>query len=86
MRHHLTGLSLLFALTACGGGGGNQANSDASMSPAAVLQVQALPSAIESSTTASAVAAKAVDLTDAIAILKMIVGLDVNAGGAALTP
>jgi hypothetical protein len=31
------------------------------------------------------VAAKAVDLTDAIAILKMIVGLDVNAGGAALT-
>ena len=85
MRHHLTGLSLLFALTACGGGGGNQANSDASMSPAAVLQVQALPSAIESSTTASAVAAKAVDLTDAIAILKMIVGLDVNSGGAALT-
>jgi hypothetical protein len=31
------------------------------------------------------VAAKAVDLTDAIAILKMIVGLDVNTGGAALT-
>ena len=85
MRPHLAGLALLFALTACGGGGGNQANSDASMSPAAVLQVQ-VPSAIESSTTTtSAVAAKAVDLTDAIAILKMIVGLDVNAGGAALT-
>jgi len=41
--------------------------------------------AIDSSTTASAVAAKAVDLTDAIAILKMIVGLDVNAGGAPST-
>jgi len=85
MRQHLAGLSLLFALTACGGGGGNQANADSSISPAAVLQVQAVPSAIESSTTASPVAAKAVDLTDAIAILKMIVGLDVNAGGAALT-
>ena len=41
--------------------------------------------AIDSSATASPVAAKAVDLTDAIAILKMIVGLDVNAGGAPLT-
>ena len=47
--------------------------------------MQAVPSTLESSTTASPVAAKAVDLTDAIAILKMIVGLDVNAGGAALT-
>jgi len=86
MRHHLSGLALIATLAACGGGGGNQASSDASMSPAAVLQVQAVPSAIESSTTTSAVAAKAVDLTDAIAILKMIVGLDVNSGGAALTP
>ena len=41
--------------------------------------------AIDSSATVSPVAAKAVDLTDAIAILKMIVGLDVNAGGAPLT-
>ena len=72
-------------LMACGGGGGNQASSDSSIKPAAVLQVQPMPSAIESSTTASALAAKAVDLTDAIAILKMIVGLDVNSGGAALT-
>jgi len=85
MRHPLLSLALLAMLTACGGGGGNQASSDSAPSPAAVLQVQALPSAIESSTTASPVAAKAVDLTDAIAILKMIVGLDVNTGGAALT-
>jgi len=86
MREQLASLALLVALTACGGGGGNQAASDTSTSPAAVLQVQAMPSAIESSTTtASLVAAKAVDLTDAIAILKMIVGLDVNAGGAPLT-
>ena len=80
--------AVLFSLTllmACGGGGGNQASSDSSIKPAAVLQLQAVPSAIESSTTASALAAKAVDLTDAIAILKMIVGLDVNSGGAALT-
>ena len=72
-----------WALVSCGGGG-NQASSDSATSPAAVLQVQSVPSAAASST-ASAVAAKAVDLTDAIAILKMIVGLDVNAGGAALT-
>jgi hypothetical protein len=85
MREQLAYLALLVALTACGGGGGPTA-SDTATSPAAVLQVQAVPSAIESSTTASsAVAAKAVDLTDAIAILKMIVGLDVNTGGAALT-
>ena len=81
----LASLALLGALTACGGGG-NQTASDTATSPAAVLQVQAMPSAIESSTTtASLVAAKAVDLTDAIAILKMIVGLDVNTGGAPLT-
>ena len=85
MRHSLSSLALLATLTACGGGGGNQAASDIDTSPAAVLQVQAVPSAIEVSTTSSAVAAKAVDLTDAIAILKMIVGLDVNAGGAALS-
>ena len=85
MRRPLASVAFLVALTACGGGGGNQAASDPSTSPAAVLQVQAVPSAIESSTTASPVAAKAVDLTDAIAILKMIVGLDVNTGGAALT-
>ena len=86
MCQQLASVALLVALTACGGGGGNQAASDPSTSPAAVLQVQAVPSAIESSTTtASPVAAKAVDLTDAIAILKMIVGLDVNAGGAPLT-
>ncbi len=70
---------------ACGGGGGNQASSDSSIKPAAVLQVQSVPSAIEQSTTTSALAAKAVDLTDAIAILKMIVGLDVNSGGAPST-
>ena len=75
-----------WALASCGGGGGNQASADPAASPAAVLQVQAMPSAIETaSSTASAVAAKAVDLTDAIAILKMIVGLDVNTGGAPLT-
>jgi len=85
MRHTLSSFALLAILTACGGGGGNQSASDSATPPAAVLQVQAVPSAIETSTTASAVAAKAVDLTDAIAILKMIVGLDVNAGGAALT-
>jgi hypothetical protein len=86
VRQQLASVALLVALTACGGGAGNQAASDPAASPAAVLQVQALPSAIESSTTtASLVAAKAVDLTDAIAILKMIVGLDVNTGGAALT-
>lgn len=74
MRQQLASLALLGALTACGGGG-NQTASDTATSPAAVLQVQAMPSAIESSTTtASLVAAKAVDLTDAIAILKMIVG------------
>ena len=84
MRHPLLFLALLAMLTACGGGGGNQASSDSATTPAAVLQVQLVPSAAASST-ASAVAAKAVDLTDAIAILKMIVGLDVNAGGAALT-
>lgn len=85
MRQQLASLALLGALTACGGGG-NQTASDTATSPAAVLQVQAMPSAIESSTTtASLVAAKAVDLTDAIAILKMIVGLDVNTGGAPLT-
>jgi hypothetical protein len=39
----------------------------------------------ETSTTPSAVAAAAVDLTDAISILKMIVGLEVNSGGAPLT-
>ena len=85
VKNFIFGWVSLFAffLTACGGG--NQASSDSAPSPAAVLQVQALPSAIESSTTASPVAAKAVDLTDAIAILKMIVGLDVNTGGAALT-
>ena len=85
MRQLLTTLALMATLTACGGGGGNQAASDSATPPAASLQVQAVPSAIESSSTASPVAAKAVDLTDAIAILKMIVGLDVNAGGAALT-
>jgi hypothetical protein len=85
MRQHLTTLALMATLTACGGGGGNQAASDTSTSPAAVLQVQAVPSAIESSTSASTMAAKAVDLTDAIAILKMIVGLNVNSGGTALT-
>jgi len=86
MRHPLLSLALLAMLTACGGGGGNQASADPAASPAAVLQVQAMPSAIETATsTSSAVAAKAVDLTDAIAILKMIVGLDVNTGGAALT-
>ena len=86
MRHPVLSLALLAMLTACGGGGGNQASSEGAPSPAAVLQVQAMPSAIETATsTTSAVAAKAVDLTDAIAILKMIVGLDVNAGGAALT-
>ena len=84
MRQQLVSLALLVVLTACGGGGGPTA-SDTATSPAAVLQVLAAPSAIESSTTASPVAAKAVDLTDAIAILKMIVGLDVNAGGAPLT-
>jgi hypothetical protein len=73
-----------WAMASCGGGGGNQAVSDSATSPAAVLQIQAAPSAI-ATTTASPVAAKAVDLTDAIAILKMIVGLDVNSGGAALT-
>ena len=78
MRHPIYCLVLLAMLTACGGGGGNQAASDTSTSPAATLQIQAVPSAIESSTTASPVAAKAVDLTDAIAILKMIVGLNVN--------
>ena len=86
MRQQLASLALLVALTACGGGSGNQASSETAPSPAAVLQVQAMPSAIETATsTTSAVAAKAVDLTDAIAILKMIVGLDVNTGGAALT-
>ena len=85
MRQQLASLAMLAALAACGGGGGNQTASDSATSPAAVLQVQALPSAIETSTTTSTVAAKAVDLTDAIAILKMIVGLDVNAGGAPLT-
>jgi len=86
-------------LTACGGGESNQAASDNPTTAAAVLQAQTLattvestttPSAVaattvESTTTPSAVAAKAVDLTDAIAILKMIVGLEVNAGGAPLT-
>ena len=83
---HIGAVCLTLAtLTACGGGGGNQASSDSSSPPAAVLQLQAVPSAIGSSPTASALAAKAVDLTDAIAILKMIVGLDVNSGGAPLT-
>ena len=85
MRQQLASVALLVALTACGGGGGNQAASDPAASPAAVLQVQALPSAIESAATTSSLAAKAVDLTDAIAILKMIVGLDVNTGAAPLT-
>ena len=85
MRQHLAALALIATLTACGGGGSPTA-SDSATPPAAVLQVQAVPSAIESSTTtASAVAAKAVDLTDAIAILKMIVGLDVNTGGTPVT-
>jgi hypothetical protein len=85
MRQYLITFALMATLTACGGGGGNQAATDSATSPAAVLQLQAVPSAIESSTSASTLAAKAVDLTDAIAILKMIVGLDVNSGGAALT-
>ena len=86
-------------LTACGGGESNQAASDNPTTAAAVLQAQTLattvestttPSAVaattvESTTTPSAVAAKAVDLTDAISILKMIVGLEVNSGGAPLT-
>ena len=85
MRHTLSSFALLAILTACGGSGGNQAASDSAMPPAAVLQLQAAPSAAAPSADASTLAAKAVDLTDAIAILKMIVGLDVNAGGAALT-
>ena len=84
MRQKLASIALLVALTACGGGGENQAATDSPTTPAAVLQLQAAPSAISSST-ASPLAAKAVDLTDAIAILKMIVGLDVNTGGAPLT-
>ena len=83
MHQQLASLAMLAALTACGGG--NQTATDTATSPAAALQVQAAPSAIDSSATASVVAAKAVDLTDAIAILKMIVGLDVNTGGAPLT-
>jgi hypothetical protein len=44
------------------------------------------PTSVTSQTDAySALAAKAVDLTDAIAILKMIVGLDVNSGGSPIT-
>jgi len=70
---------------ACGGGGGNQASTVSATLPATVLQLQAAPSAIESAATTSSLAAKAVDLTDAIAILKMIVGLDVNTGAAPLT-
>ncbi len=86
MKNFIFGWVSLFALflTACGSG--NQASSETAPSPAAVLQLQAMPSAIETATsTTSAVAAKAVDLTDAIAILKMIVGLDVNTGGVPLT-
>ena len=89
MNRHQKNTILLFLaslLMACGNGGSNQASSDSSLPPAAVLQVQAVPSAIDSPATGSALAAKAVDLTDAIAILKMIVGLDVNTGGSALTP
>jgi hypothetical protein len=84
MRRPLACIAFLATLTACGGGGSNQATADSSTTPAVVLQLQAAPSAIPS-TSASPLAAKAVDLTDAIAILKMIVGLDVNAGGAPLT-
>jgi len=83
MRRPLVCIAFLATLTACGGGS-NQATADSSTTPAAVLQLQAAPSAIPS-TSASPLAAKAVDLTDAIAILKMIVGLEVNAGGAPLT-
>ena len=83
MRRPLACIAFLATLTACGDGG-NQATADSSTTPAAVLQLQAAPSAISSSS-ASPLAAKAVDLTDAIAILKMIVGLDVNASGAPLT-
>ena len=91
----LTALSACaFLLSACGGSGSNsdQAASDSPTTAAAVLQAQTLATTStsstttsESSTTSSAVAAAAVDLTDAIAILKMIVGLEVNSGGAALT-
>ena len=86
-------------LTACGGGESNQAASDNPTTAAAVMQAQTLATTVESTTsppavaattvesttTPSAVAAKAVDLTDAISILKMIVGLEVNSGGAPLT-
>jgi hypothetical protein len=84
MRSFFTSIVTLVLLSACGGGGDNRSAANSDSQPAAVLQLQAAPSAIET-TTSSALAAKAVDLTDAIAILKMIVGLDVNPGGAALT-
>ncbi len=76
-----------FLLSACGGSGSTQAVADSPTTAAAVVQAQTLATSTtsETSTTPSAVAAAAVDLTDAIAILKMIVGLEVNSGGAPLT-
>jgi hypothetical protein len=76
-----------FLLSACGGSGSTQAVADSPTTAAAVVQAQTLATSTtsETSTTPSAVAAAAVDLTDAISILKMIVGLEVNSGGAPLT-
>lgn len=80
-------LTVLVFLVSCGGGGDQNTVATNSSQPGFEQQVQFPPSASESAaaSTTSALASQAVNLQDAIAILKMIVGLEVNSSGQAVT-
>ena len=86
-------LSLGLLLQACGGGGAQdsavqplQAPASQAISAAPAAHAKALAATSATDSAGSTLADQAVNLQDAIAILKMIVGLNINADGKSPTP